>query len=202
MTELGASLHRTWGAFVGPEATRVNHALTALTTAAGALAAPITATARGAGAGRAVLAGLMAVDLVGGAYVNNTRACARWYERPGQGSTDHYAFAACHVHPAAVAWLDAAPPRRDARRRVHPGAWAAAHYAYMAAATVVIRRYPARRRILAAAFTAGGLALDELLGPSHTAPWFAWTYYPKLLLGHAGAALWSDNELGSPPEQA
>ncbi|MEV0528638.1 hypothetical protein AB0I66_34985 [Streptomyces sp. NPDC050439] len=202
MTELGATLHRTWGAFVGPEATRTNHALTALTTAAGALTAPITARAHGADAGRATIAGLMAVDLAGGVYVNNTRACARWYERPGQGNSQHYAFAACHMHPAAVAWLDASPPRRGTTWRAHPAAWAAAHYAYMATATVLIRRHPAQRRLLAAALTAGGLALDRLLGPSHTAPWFAWAYYPKLLLGHAGAALWSDHELGPHQERA
>ncbi|MGW6318141.1 hypothetical protein [Streptomyces sp. NPDC055099] len=195
MTGIGAALHRAWGEFVGPEATRANHVLTALTTAAGAVTAPITAKARGAGAGRAAVTGLMAVDLVGGVYVNNTRACARWYERPGQGSTQHYTFAACHVHPAAVAWLDAGSPGRGAGGRVHPAAWAVAHYAYMATATVIIRRHPAQRRILAATLTAGGLTLDKLLGPSHTAPWFAWTYYPKLLLGHAGAALWSDSEL-------
>lgn len=201
MTGIGAALHRRWSEFVGPEATRANHVQTALTTAAGAVAAPITATARGAGAGRAAIAGLMAVDLAGGVYVNNTRACARWYERPGQGSTTHYSFAAWHVHPAAVAWLDAGPPGGGTAGRVHPAAWAAAHYVYMTTATVVIRRCPARRRMLAVALTTGGLALDKLLGPSQTAPWFAWTYYPKLLLGHAGAALWSDDDLGPRQER-
>ncbi|MEV2254469.1 hypothetical protein AB0I94_28465 [Streptomyces sp. NPDC050147] len=195
MTGISPALHRRWGEFVGPEATRANHVLTALTTAAGAIAAPIAATARGADAGRAALAGLMAVDLAGGVYVNNTRACARWYERPGQGDTEHYSFAALHVHPAAVAWLDAGVAGSGRKKRVHPAAWAAAHYAYMATATIAIRRYPARRRMLAVACTAGGLTLDKLLGPSHTAPWFAWTYYPKLLLGHAGAALWSETQL-------
>ncbi len=116
-------------------------------------------------------------------------------ERPGQGDAAHLAFAALHVHPAAVAWLDVgAGPRKV------PGpAWAAAHYAYLVAATVVVRRFPSRRRPLGVVLTAGGLALDGLLGPSSCAPWFAWTYYPKLLLGHAGASLWSDDALRAEP---
>jgi len=193
MTGLGATLRRAWGEFVGPEATPANHALTAATTAVGAMAAPLVARSRGAGRARVVAACLLAIDLSGGAYVNNTRACARWYERPGQGAAAHYGFAALHVHPAAVAWLDTGVA--GSRRRVPPVAWAAAQYAYLMAATVVVRRYPARRRALGVALTAGGLALDAVLGPSRVAPWFAWTYYPKLLLGHASAALWSDEDL-------
>ena len=193
MTGLGATLRRAWGEFVGPEATSTNHVLTAVTTAAGAVAASLVARARGVGPARTVTACLLAVDLWGGAYVNNTRACARWYERPGQGAAAHYGFAALHVHPAAVAWLDTGAA--GARRRVSPAAWAGAQYAYLMAATVVVRRNPARRRVLGVALTAGGLALDAALGPSRAAPWFAWTYYPKLLLGHASAALWSDEDL-------
>ena len=193
MTGLGATLRRAWGEFVGPEATPTNHVLTVATTTAGAVAAPLVARARGAGRARTVAACLLAVDLWGGAYVNNTRACARWYERPGQGAAAHYGFAALHVHPAAVAWLDARA--EGPRRRVPPAAGAAAQYAYLMAATVVVRRNPARRRALGVVLTAGGLALDAALGPSRAAPWFAWTYYPKLLLGHASAALWSDEDL-------
>lgn len=193
MTGFGARLRQAWGEFVGPEATPANHALTVATTAVGAVAAPLVARCRGAGRARVAAACLLAVDLSGGAYVNNTRACARWYERPGQGAAAHYGFAALHVHPAAVAWLDAGVA--GPRRRVPPAAWAAAQYAYLMAATVVVRRNPARRRALGVALTAGGLALDAALGPSRVAPWFAWTYYPKLLLGHASAALWSDEDL-------
>jgi hypothetical protein len=62
-------------------------------------------------------------------------------------------------------------------------------------ATVVIRRLPRHRRVLGVALTGGGLVLDRVLGPSDRAPWFAAVYYPKLLLGHAAAAIWSDAEL-------
>ncbi|MEN5076123.1 hypothetical protein ABE437_20070, partial [Isoptericola cucumis] len=156
---------------------------------------PLVARPRGADPGRAAVACALATDLAGGAYVNNTLACARWYERPGQGDGTHLAFAALHVHPAAVAWLDAGA----GGRRVPGPAWAAAHYAYLMAATVVVRRSGVRRRALGVVLTAGGLVLDGLLGPSERAPWFAWTYYPKLLLGHAGASLWSDDALRAEP---
>ncbi|GAA1712724.1 hypothetical protein GCM10009809_06060 [Isoptericola hypogeus] len=193
-----AGLRRAWGEFVGPEATPVNHVLTAATTLAGAVAAPVVASRRGADTGRAVAACLLAVDLAGGVYVNNTRACARWYERPGQGDAAHLKFAALHVHPAAVAWLDSGAVR-SARRRVPGPVWAAAHYGYLMASTVMIRRFASRRRPLGAALTVGGLVLDGLLGPSPRAPWFAWAYYPKLLLGHAGASWWSDDDLRAAP---
>ncbi|WP_402375921.1 hypothetical protein [Isoptericola rhizosphaerae] len=186
-------VRRFWAELVGPEATPVDHALTVATTVAGAVVAPLVARRAGAGRAGAVAACLLAVDLSGGAYVNNTRACARWYERPGQGEADHLTFAALHVHPAVVAWID-----RGIGRRVPGVTWAAAHYAYLMGSTAVIRRFPARRRPLGVALTVGGLALDAALGPSARAPWFAWTYYPKLLLGHAAAALWSDEDLRAP----
>ena len=190
-----ARLRRAWDEFVGPEARPVDHVLTVATTVAGAVVAPLVARRRGAGPGRAAAASALATDLAGGVYVNNTLACARWYERPGQGDAAHLAFAALHVHPAAVAWLDAGA----GARKVPGPAWAAAHYAYLVAATVVLRRNGARRRPLGVVLTAGGLVLDGLLGPSARAPWFAWTYYPKLLLGHAGASLWSDDALRAEP---
>ena len=187
---IGARLRRSWGEFVGPEATPANHLITAATTVSGGVLAPLIARRRGAGVGNATATSLLAVDLVGGVYVNNTRACARWYERPGQGDAAHLSFAAIHLHPAAVAWLDRGTPRR-----VVGPVWAASHYGYMVAATALIRNFPAQRRPLGVALTVVGLALDRVLGPSDQAPWFAWAYYPKLLLGHAAASMWSDQEL-------
>lgn len=67
--------------------------------------------------------------------------------------------------------------------------------AYMMVSTGVVRCLPRQRRLLGLAMTAGGLALDRIVGPSEVAPWFAWTYYPKLLLGHAAASLWSEADL-------
>ncbi|MGC5615144.1 hypothetical protein [Georgenia sp. Z1491] len=186
-------IREAWGRFVGPEATRLDHALTATTTAGGALMA--AAVARGRGGGRAATAAsaVLAADLVGGAYVNNTLACSRWYARPGQGDREHLTFAAWHVHPALVAWLD-----RGRSGPVPGPLWAALHHGYLMGATLAIRRFPRRRRTLGVALTAGGLALDQAIGRSRLVPWFAWTYYPKLLMGHAAAALWSDRRLAEP----
>lgn len=180
-----------WGRFVGPEATAVNHAVTAVTTIGGAVVAAVVARRRGGRAGAVTAASLMAADLIGGAYVNNTLASVRWYERPDQPAPDrqHYAFAAAHLHPFVIALgLDRGFPRR-----CDPRLWAAAHYGYLLAATVIIRKAPRLRRPLGVALTAGGLVLDRQLGRSHLLPWFAAAYYPKLLLGHAAGSLWPDS---------
>ncbi len=145
-------VRRSWGEFVGPEAGTRESVVILGVAAVGAAAAPAVVRRRG-GASRwdEVVAGVLALDLWGGAWADNTRACARWYERPGQGDAEHYGFAALHVHPVLVVWLDRAEPRRV------PGwAWAGAHYAYLVAATVAIRRLSRHRRVLGVALTAGG----------------------------------------------
>lgn len=185
-----ARARRRWAEFVGPEATRTDDVLTAAAAVLGAAVAPLIARRRGGDATDALMAGLLAGDLAGGAYVNNTRACARWYERGGQGPAQHLVFAGLHLHPAAVAWMD-----RGAGRRVPGPSWALAHYAYVLTSSGVVQRFRGHRRWLGVLLTLGGIALDRTIGPSRTAPWFAWTYYPKLLLGHAGASLWSDEDL-------
>jgi hypothetical protein len=62
--------------------------------------------------------------------------------------------------------------------------------------TAIIRRSPNHRRSLGLALTAGGLVLDRVLGSSTVAPWFAWSYYPKLLMGHAAGSLWPETDIG------
>lgn len=201
MADRTVRLRRSWAQLVGPEATGANIVVALAAGAAGMIGAPVVARRRGAGPGGSAVVSVLAGDLVGGAYVNNTRACARWYQRPGQGTADHLMFAALHVHPAVLACLD-----RGVGRRARPGRWSLAHYGYLMAATLLIRRLPEHRRGLGVALTAGGLLLDAVLGPSRVAPWFAWTYYPKLLMGHAAASLWDDTDLhpssdtpGTPP---
>lgn len=201
------ALRAAWGRFVGPEATSLNHAVTGVSTVLGAAAAGMIARRRAASRAGAATAALLAADLIGGAYVNNTRASARWYERPGQGHREHLSFAACHIHPAVVAWLDrhdshdshdrhddadSAVPRRSG---LSAAGWAAAHYTYLLTSTVLIRRMPRWRRPLGVGLTLGGVMLDRVIGPSARLPWFGWSYYPKLLMGHAGASLWSDAQL-------
>ncbi|NLE81722.1 MAG: hypothetical protein GX610_19510 [Rhodococcus sp.] len=183
---LPARIRTSWNNFVGPDATVLDNTVTLTLAALGAAAAPsVTHAAGPLPSGQRVVLRLLATDLWGGAWANNTRACARWYERPGQTDSDHIAFAAMHVHPAVLAWMDRGYPPH----RVHPTVWAGAHYGYLMAATYSIRRRPDRRRLLGVGLTVGGVALDLTLGPSRVAPWFAPVYYVKLLLGHASAAL-------------
>lgn len=185
-------LRKGWYDLVGPETTPAGSAIALGLGVLGVAAAPALARPL-LPAGRRVALALMAADLWGGAWVNNTRACARWYERAGQTDGDHLRFAAAHLHPVAVAWLDSGQTHR-----VPPPVWAGAHYAYLMAATVAIRRAGRGRRALGVAATIGGVVLDRALGPSAAAPWFAPVFYAKLLSGHAAAALWSRDALAQP----
>jgi len=185
---LWSRLRVAWGEFVGPEATATDNTLILGSGLVGLLSAPsLTVSARSLPRAEALLLRVLAADLWGGAVANNTRACAQWYERPGQGDADHLWFAAAHLHPMLVARLD----------RRHPGlrrlgwAWAVSHYGYLMLATAVLRRLDGnRRRAAAVVLTLGGVLLDFPLGRARVAPWFATVYYTKLLLGHAGTALW------------
>lgn len=185
-------LAQAWRDFVGPGATRMNSGITFALAPAGLIGGAVHASRRGTGAMGTAVVAMLAGDLAGGVYVNNTRACAQWYERAGQGMREHVKFAALHLHPAAIAAVDRGI---DTRRK--PLAWSLAHYGYMLLSTMLIRSFPTHRRVLGVTLTAGGLALDRAIGPSTVAPWFGWTYYPKLLLGHAAASLWSDDEVAT-----
>ena len=82
---------------------------------------------------------LMSLDLWGGAAAKNTRSCARWYERPGQGLAPHLGFAAAHLHPFLVAWVDRwTRPTRPTRLAWRHG-WALTHYGYLLLATWVVQ---------------------------------------------------------------
>lgn len=179
-----------WDRLVGPGATVMENVGTIGLAAVGAFLA-LRSTSRAPASPEASTGArrlsvlLMAVDLWGGAWCNNTPSAAHWYERDGQGPRDHLAFAAAHVHPFVLAWLDRGHhgPRRWS-------VWGAAHYGYqmLATTTVVSRRDRRSRRVLSIIATAGALALDRSLGRSPNAPWFAPVYHLKLLAGHAAGA--------------
>ncbi|ORX08543.1 hypothetical protein [Mycolicibacillus trivialis] len=139
---------------------------------------------------RGLLLRLVAIDLWGGAWVNNTRSCVRWYERPGQGAREHIGFAALHVvHPAVIAVVDHNAGARDALSAVR---WALGHYGWMTVSAAVITRARRRSRLpIAFAATVAGLILDRALEPSAAARWFAPVYYTKLLIGHAAGSIWN-----------
>jgi hypothetical protein len=174
-------LDGAWNRLVGPEATWVETTGALVLACAGSVLGPRLAVAPAVprSRGRDVLLRALATDLWGGAWVNNTPAAARWYERPGQGTRQHLGFAAAHLHPFVLALADRAATPRRLR-------WAATHYGYLLAATVVVRRTsPRYRRLAGPATTLAGVALDRRLGSSPSAPWFTPVFYVKLLTGHA-----------------
>lgn len=132
---------------------------------------------------------MIAADLWGGVWVNNTPSCVRWYERPGQGTAEHVGFAALHVaHPAAIGLVDVREGNRSARSAAN---WALGNYAWMLVSSLGIRLAPPRARLpLAVAASAAGVALARRLGASGAAPWFGPVYYAKLLIGHAAGSVW------------
>ncbi|BBX17246.1 hypothetical protein CRI77_04660 [Mycolicibacterium duvalii] len=191
MTRGLGPVRRAWLEFVGPETTPVGTATTLTLAGLGGVAAVRRARARRLTASRTALLVVAAVDLWGGAWANNTAACARWYERPGQSDADHLRFAVVHVHPLVLAWVDGA----SRRGWVHSGL----RYGYLLGATAVIRRLRAHRRPLGWVLTAAGIALDAALEPYPSARWFGPVFYLKLLAGHAAAARWPDDVLAGAP---
>jgi hypothetical protein len=180
--ELGTrpGLPGVWDGIVGPGAGPLENLGTLGAGVVGALCA--SALARGGRDGPAarLVLRLLALDLWGGAWCNATPAAARWYGRPGQGTRHLMVFAAGHLHPFVVAWLD------HGRGRWR---WAAVQYGYLLVATALVARCGVRvRPALGLLTAAAGVLLDRRLGPSGSAPWFAPVFHVKLLAGHAGGA--------------
>jgi hypothetical protein len=178
-----------WSRIVGPSATRTENAGTlGLALLGGAVAPALSRHGRPPSDGErpAVLTlSLLAVDLWGGAWCNNTPAAARWYHREGQGRSQHIRFAVAHLHPFLIAWLDRDRDTTGRSRLV----WALSLYGYLVGSTVVVASLDRRaQRVAAVTTTVGGILLDRLLGPSTRAPWFAPVFFVKLLTGHAGGA--------------
>lgn len=169
-----------WDRFVGPGASPTENVGTV---GLGVLGLLVGGRNLGRRAHRLTFA-MIATDLWGGAWCNNTPAAVRWYGRPGQTAVDHLRFAGLHVHPFVVAAIEA---REGGDRR-----WLRygfAHYGYLMTATALVRACRGRARTAAAAATtAGGIALDARLGRPRIARWFAPLYYVKLLFGHAGGS--------------
>ncbi|MEM8929658.1 MAG: hypothetical protein AAGE94_00690 [Acidobacteriota bacterium] len=97
-----------WDRFVGPGATRGEVWLqTAIPLAAAVFAGwwPVASGHDWPG-WQSLVAGLLALDTVGGVITNSTHTAKRWYHRAGQTAADHLGFVAIHViQLGLVAWL-------------------------------------------------------------------------------------------------
>lgn len=183
-----------WDRFVGPHPSRAATIGTVGTVVAASLWADRGLSAPAPCRSRIALR-VLAIDLWGGAWVNNTRACVRWYERPGQGAKEHLGFASLHIaHPAVIAVLDV---NGGSRSRISAIRWASLHFSWMIGSAAVIAAAPRRARLpIAASSTLIGMRLDRILGSSTAAPWFAPIYYTKLLIGHAAGSIWNAGPTG------
>jgi hypothetical protein len=97
-----------WDKFVGPGQTQAELWLILIPSLLAGLAAPLYALHTGLDwtTVQLVVAGVIALDLVGGVVTNATATAKRWYHRPGHGWRQHVGFVAVHaIHIALVAWL-------------------------------------------------------------------------------------------------
>lgn len=165
--------------FIGPGATRAEVALQLIppcVMAAGLLGVAIV-NDWGWSVVQLVVAGVLALDLVGGVITNATSAAKRWYHREGQGFRQHMIFILIHVlQPALVVlFFDA-------------GTWPflLGSFGYLVVASALILLTPLYlQRPLAALLLIVGflLALYALPAPPGF-EWFLPVYYTKLLSSH------------------
>ncbi|WP_432487760.1 hypothetical protein [Kineococcus sp. SYSU DK018] len=180
-------LSSRWGRVVGPGAGAVENLGSVGLGLAGAVLAPrsVRSPVRRSAAVDTVVR-VLAADLWGGAWCNNTPAAVRWYHRPERGARQRLAFCAAHLHPFVLALLDGSHGGRSTHWRR-----AGAEYAYLVLAAVAVEGTPAAvRPVVGVVATAGGVVLDRALGASPSAPWFAPVYFTKLIAGHAAGGAW------------
>lgn len=168
-----------WDKFVGPGQTRAEFWLILVPSLLAGLAAPLFALCSGLGwsVWQLVVAGFLALDLVGGVVTNATATAKRWYHRPGQGWLQHLGFVALHgVHLALVVWLF-----RD-------GDWVYfnVYYLYLLVASlsiIQVRLY--LQRPLALLLLVGAILINYYgLPPAQGLEWFVPIFFLKLLVSH------------------
>jgi len=176
--DLPNARHGPLARFVGPGATRAELVLQFSAALVAAILLPTAAALAGWGWNflQLAVAGVLALDLVGGIVTNATNAAKRWYHRPGQSRRDHARFLLIHLHPFLVVWLFGA----------NEWVFAFTCYAYVVAAGVVTLFVPLylRRPVAMVAFL---IALTiALYGPDSPAntEWFFPMFALKLLVSH------------------
>ncbi|MEM8556234.1 MAG: hypothetical protein AAGG50_00155 [Bacteroidota bacterium] len=171
-----------WDRFIGPGATPAEQALAVVPALIAAIVLPVYAAAQGLDwtTAQAVVAGLLAFDIVGGVVTNATSSAKRWYHRAGQGARQHLSFVALHVAQIGlVGWLF-----RDL-----DFAYIGVVYGALLAAAVLVLRVPRRlQRSVALLLTVAALPFGlYALAPTPGLEWFVPALFLKLLVSHLTA---------------
>ena len=168
-----------WDKFIGPGATRAELwlELGSALVAGVALVAYALVQDLGWSGWQLLVAGLLALDLMGGVVTNATTAAKRWYHREGQGLPQHIGFVAVHVvHLFLVAWLF----------RGMDWTFLLVMYGYLLVASFVILRVPLYlQRPVALLWLCGVVAINHyVFAPVAGLEWFLPVFFLKLLVSH------------------
>lgn len=172
-------LKGAWDRFAGPGMTRAEFYLCWAVALAAGIALPVAALAAGLGwgAGRLVIAGLIALDMAGGVVTNATSPAKRWYHREGQGFSKQFLFVAVHAFQLfLVAWLFGAMDWE----------YFGVVYGYLLVSALAVLLVPLYlKRPVALAAMAGAILVNwYAVTPPGGFEWFAPVLILKLLVSH------------------
>lgn len=169
-----------WDRFVGPGMTRAELWLVLSASIVASVLAGLNVWLLGMGWLLALVAAVIAFDVIGGAVCNMTDTTKRWYHRAQAGAKDHFGFIALHiVHIALVAWLFRGDGF-DMQFAVVVSGW------LMVSAVIVILSPEMLKSPIAVSLYMIALALTLYwLGFSKGLEWFVPALFLKLLIGHA-----------------
>lgn len=123
------------------------------------------------------LAGLLALDLVGGIITNATNSAKQWYHRPSQGFWQHFSFVILHLlHIALVAWIF---------RGGDFIFWITVSMYLIIASTIILKTPLTLQRPVAMGFYTIVLLSDcYLFIPTPGLEWFLNLFFLKILISH------------------
>ncbi len=128
-----------------------------------------------------VVAGLLALDMVGGVVTNATASGRRWYHRPGLGWGAQLGFVGMHLlHLLLVSWLFLS---WDPFWVVAAGGWL-----LFAAVAILGAAAPLRRPLAMLAYVIALLLALFVLPQPEGLEWFLPLFYLKLLVSHLSGA--------------
>lgn len=169
-----------WDRFVGPGMTQGELRLVLSASVMAAVLAGLHVGGLGMGWPLALVAAVIAFDVIGGAVCNATDTTKRWYHRPGTRAKDHFSFIALHIlHIFLVAALFRGSG-------VDWGYFLAISAWLLISAALVIRVPEMLKSPVAVLLYLAGLATTLYgVGLTPGLEWFVPALFLKLLVGHA-----------------